>query len=115
MNLKSKPHDEHHKQIAQQKLDARLAMLQSLGTSPKTIERDAMIRKLKAQIKKANQHLKQVAKQMNLTDQNKKHKEEKAVAEKLARESGQGHKKHSRGPIKDKKIRERRPESDEQD
>jgi hypothetical protein len=82
MNLKAKLYEEHHKQIAQQNLAARIALLETQGAGQPTIEKDVLVRKLKADIRKANRRLTQVTAQEKLIAQKLQHKEEKAAAKK---------------------------------
>jgi len=107
MNLKAKLYEQHHKEIAQQKLAARIAMLETKETGRKPIDKDTLIKKLKAEIRRVDRRLRQVALNERLTAENLKHKEEKAAAEKLARQAAIGapNKKKVKGPRKEKKPR----------
>ncbi|UCF73250.1 MAG: hypothetical protein JSW35_02015 [Deltaproteobacteria bacterium] len=66
MNLKAKIYVENQKKTAHGKLAARLAFLNEKGLDGGAIQRDSMIRKLRAEIRKANYRLTCVAAQEKL-------------------------------------------------
>ena len=66
MNLKAKINVENQKKIAQDKLEARLAFLNEKGWDSGAIQRGSMIRKLRAEIRKANYRLACIAAQEKL-------------------------------------------------
>jgi hypothetical protein len=82
MNLKAKGYIQNQKTEAQQKLANRIALLESQGQEGKAVTRDAIIKKLQADIRKASRRLAQVAAQEKLIAQKQQTKTEKAAAEK---------------------------------
>ena len=66
MNLKAKIHVENQKKTAHGKLAARLAFLNEKGLDGGAIQRDSMIRKLRAEFRKANYRLACIAAQEKL-------------------------------------------------
>jgi hypothetical protein len=76
MPLKAKIHVENQKKTAHGKLAARLAFLSEKGLGGGAIQRDSMMRKLRAEIRKANYRLACIAAQ------------EKLNAERLAAKKG---------------------------
>ncbi|MFZ1956422.1 MAG: hypothetical protein WAU34_13085, partial [Desulfobacterales bacterium] len=63
MNLKAKNYVENHKKAAAEKLSARSAHLKTKGLEEAAIRRDPSIRKIKADIRKANFRLASIAAQ----------------------------------------------------
>ena len=57
MNLKAKAYVESQKTTAQKNLSTRQAALEAKGMNAKDVEKDPQIKKLKADIRKANQRL----------------------------------------------------------
>jgi hypothetical protein len=88
MNLKGKPHLEEQKKITQEKLTARIALLKEKGVDPQKVVKDAYIRKLRADIRKAGVRLSSIADLENLNSRKIQEKQEKAEAKKQAREAG---------------------------
>ena len=66
MPLKAKIHVENQKKTAHGKLAARLAFLNEKGLGGGAIQQDSMIRKLRAEIRKANYRLACIAAQEKL-------------------------------------------------
>ena len=87
MNLKSKTHLETQKTAAEGKLAARLALLKDKGLDEGAIGRGAMVRKLKADVRKANQRLARIAALEKFNADKAQAKAEKLAAEKAAREA----------------------------
>ena len=85
MKLKTKLDEQRHKEVAQRKLAARLAILETRGAEQKTITKDTLVKKLKAQIRRTERRLKQAVIQDKISAENLKRKEEKAIAEKEAK------------------------------
>jgi hypothetical protein len=79
MPLKAKIHVENQKKTAHGKLAARLAFLNEKGLGGGAIQRDSMMRKLRAEIRKANYRLACIAAQEKLN-------EERLAAKKSLRE-----------------------------
>lgn len=82
MNLKAKLYEENRKQVTQEKLSARMAALEANGTDKKIIEKDAVIKKLQAEIRQTTRRLAAVAAQEKLQAQKKENKAQKAAAAK---------------------------------
>jgi hypothetical protein len=60
--LNRKPYIENHKQLAESKLAARLEILKTKGISAVQIQRDTTVKHFKAEIRKANYQLANIAK-----------------------------------------------------
>ncbi|RJQ66283.1 MAG: hypothetical protein C4519_25995 [Desulfobacteraceae bacterium] len=86
MNLKAKIHAQDNKQAAQENLSARVALLESKGVAPQAIQKDTLVRKLKADIRTCNRRLAGAAAQEKLNIQKVNNKEAKAAAKKKAAE-----------------------------
>lgn len=82
MNLRAKPYEQTHKQSAQDQFAARKSTLEAKGLTPKDIQRDARIKKLSADIRKANRRLNAIASQEQLQETKKTAKAEKIAAQK---------------------------------
>jgi len=82
MNLKAKIHVERQKAAVQEKLDAHLALLKDKGLEDGLIERDATLRRLRAQVAKANSRLARIAAQKKLNQERAQAKIDKRAAEK---------------------------------
>lgn len=82
MNLKAKIHVENQKTAAESRLLARQVLLRENGLDPKTIQREALIRKLKAEIRKANYRLARIAAQEKLNADKARTKAEKLAGQK---------------------------------
>ena len=86
MNLKAKIHVENQKKAAEGRLSARLTLLQEKGLADTAIQREASIRKLKAEIRKANYRLSRIAAQEKLNADKAQTKAKKLAAKKSAAE-----------------------------
>lgn len=82
MNLKAKIHVEHQKKTAQEKLTARQAILNEKGLDEAAVHRDAVFKKIKADIRKANFRLTAIAAQEAQNAERAKAKAEKKAAAK---------------------------------
>ena len=69
MPLKAKIHVENQKKTAHGKLAARLGFLNEKGLGGGTIQRDSMMRKFKAEVRKANYRLACIAAQEKLNEE----------------------------------------------
>ena len=87
MNLRAKVYVENRKMRVQEELSARLARLKEKGLKDGVIQRDATIRKLKAQVRKMNYRLASIAAQEKLTQERAQAKIDKLAAEKAAKEA----------------------------
>jgi hypothetical protein len=110
MNLKAKVYAQESKQAAEKNLAARIALLESKGTPPKTIQKDTVVRKLKADIRDSNKRLAGVAAMENLLAQKVQNKEAKAAAEKEAAQkpAGKPAAKPDQPEKKEKKAKEKK-------
>ncbi|MBI5062454.1 MAG: hypothetical protein HZB87_03025 [Desulfatitalea sp.] len=111
MNLKAKRYEESHRQKAQEELAARLALLKERGIEPKTMEKDTIVRKLKADLRKAKHRLVGVASQEKLLEQKVQNKQEKAAAELQSKQAPKAEpaKKEAAKPAKkEKKPKEKK-------
>lgn len=118
MNRKAKSYEEGHKQKAQEDLAARVALLATRGIEAKRMEKDPLVRKLKADIRKAKHRLFGVAAAEKLGSQKIEHKKEKAAAEKQAQEAAKAQpaKKEAAKPVKkEKKAKEKKQAPAEQE
>ncbi len=112
MNLKAKPYEEMHKAAAQSSLAARIATLQSEGINEKVIQKDTVVRKFKAEVRKAKRRLTQVAALEKLKVEKEAHKAEKIAAAKASQATAQAPKKAKpadAAPKKAKKAKEKKP------
>lgn len=82
MNLKAKAYVENHKKTAQDKLAALKSALETKGQEPAATEKAPQVKKLKADIRKANMRLAAIAAQEKLQADKKNAKAEKAAAPK---------------------------------
>ena len=87
MNLKSKTHLETQKKAAEGKLATRLSLLKDKGLDEGAIGRGAMVRKLKADVRKTNRRLARIAALEKFKADKAQAKVEKLAAEKAAREA----------------------------
>ncbi|MFZ1985479.1 MAG: hypothetical protein WAU91_13760 [Desulfatitalea sp.] len=111
MNRKAKRFEEGHKQKAQEDLAARVALLETRGMEAKRMAKDPLVRKLKADIRKAKHRLFGVAAAEKLESQKIQHKQERAAAEKQAQEAAKAPpaKKEVAKPVKkEKKAKEKK-------
>jgi len=86
MNLKAKVYVENQKKTVQEALNVHLARLKEKGLKEDIIQRDATIRKLKAQLRKADYRLASIAAQEKLNQERAQAKLEKQAAKKAAQE-----------------------------
>ena len=112
MNLKAKIHVENQKKAAESRLAARLTFLQEKGLSAETIRREASIRKLKAEIRKADYRLSRIAAQEKLNADKAQTKAEKLAAKKSGGEKPQKQSVADAPAKKAKKEKKAKPESE---
>jgi hypothetical protein len=86
MKLKAKIHLENQKKTAEDRLTTRLDFLKEKGLESVAIQRDSVIRKIRADIRKANYRLASIAAQEKLNAEKAQIKAEKLVKEKGTRE-----------------------------
>ena len=87
MNLKQKIYAENQKKVVEGKIAVRRALLKEKGLDSAAIQRDVVIRKMRAEIRKANYRLASIAAQEKLSADNAQAKAEKLAAGKSAREA----------------------------
>jgi len=110
MNLKAKIYVENQKKTAHGKLAARLAFLNEKGLGGGAIQRDSMIRKFRAEFRKANYRLACIAAQEKLNAERlaaKKSLREMPPAEPIKEVPGKKGKKE--GKKKEKKEEKKEP------
>jgi hypothetical protein len=86
MNLRARIYVETQKKSSREKLDARLALLTARGYEKTSLERDPTVRKLRAEVRKADFRLASIAAQEKLNQDRAQAKIDKLAAEKAARE-----------------------------
>ena len=120
MNHKAKQYQLENQKKTQEKLTARVALLEGRGMKPEELAKDAYVRKLKADIRKAGARLRYIDASEKLNDHKIKVKQEKAEAEKQAREAAADQptkKKTAKAdkPKKEKKAKEKPMVAEAQD
>jgi hypothetical protein len=107
MNLKQKIYAENQKKVVEGKIAVRRALLKEKGLDRAVIQRDVVIRKLRAEIRKANYRLASIAAQEKLNAEKAQAKSEKLAAGKTAREKTRGKTaENARGKKKSKEKKE---------
>ena len=86
MNLRAKIYVENQKKDAQAKYAARLAFLRGKGIKPEGIQKDPILRKIKALLRKADFRLASIDAQEKQNRERAQAKLDKLAAEKAARE-----------------------------
>ena len=116
MNLRARGYVERQKKDVEEKLAARLAMLKGMGVSPQKIQKDATVRRLKAELRQSNTRLASIAAQEKLNQERALGKEQKIAAKKAEREAAlkgtpvePAEKKEEKGK-KEKPEKEAKPE-----
>jgi hypothetical protein len=102
MNLKAKRHLEEQKKKIQENLAARIALLKENGVEPKQLAKDAQVRKLRADIRKAGLRLRSVAASEQVNSQKVVKKQEKEAAREAAKNEPAAKKKKAK-PVTEKK------------
>jgi len=87
MNLKQKIYAENKKNVIQGRIAARRAFLKEKGLDSAAIQKDVLIRKMKAEIRQANYRLACIAAQKKLNADKAQAKAEKLAAGKNARKA----------------------------
>jgi hypothetical protein len=116
MNLRARVYVEKQKKDAEEKFAARLAMMKEKGISPEKVQKDATVRRLKAELKQANKRLASIVAQEKLNQERALATEQKIAAKKAEREAAlkgtpaePAEKKEKKGK-KEKPGREAKPE-----
>lgn len=107
MNLRSKAVLEKGKKVTEEKLATRLSSLQEKGWDEVAIKRDNVMKKLKAEIRKADFRLSAIAALEKLTADKARTKAEKLAAKKAAREKPPA--KTAKGAPAKKEKKEKKP------
>ena len=110
MNLRARVYVEKQKKDAEDKLAGRLAMLKEKGESPEKIQKDATIRRLKAELRKANTRLASIVAQEKLNQERVQAKEQKIAAKKAEREAALKGTSEEPAEKKEKKAKKEKPE-----
>ena len=110
MNLRAKIYVEHQQKETQGRLDARLAFLKEKGVPQDKIQKDATVRKLRAQARKSVFRLASIAAQEKLNLERVRAKADKLAAEKAAKEEA---KKEAAGAGAEKKEKKGKKEKGE--
>ena len=105
MNLKGKVYIEKQKAAAQESFNARRALLQEKGLEDKRIQRDPALRKLKAQVAKANSRLASIAAQEKLNQERAQAKIDKPAKDKAAKAAKKAEAAKSEPEKKEKKAK----------
>jgi hypothetical protein len=84
MNLKQKIYAENQKKVVEGKIAVRLAFLKEKGLDSAAIQKDVSIKKMRAEIRKANYRLASIAAQEKLNADKAQAKAEKLAAGKSA-------------------------------
>ncbi len=107
MNLKAKIHLENQKNAAEVRLAVRLDFLKEKGSESVVIQRDTVVRKIRAEIRKANYRLASIAAQEKLNAEKVQIKAEKLVKEKSNLEKAPTEKPK---PVAKKKVKPEKAE-----
>ena len=102
--LNRRPQIEAHKKAAEENLTARLELLKTKGLNDEQIQRDARIKKLRAQVRKAKHQLAGIAAMSDLMEEKAAAKARKAAAAKEPRQQAEKTAKPA-APKKPKKER----------
>jgi hypothetical protein len=116
MNLRAKIYVVDQKKRTQEKLDVRLALLKEKGIKDEAIQKDATVRQLKAEVRKADYRLAAIASQEKLIQERAQAKTEKVAAQQAAKEKKETEvseespeKKKTKGK-KEKQAKQAKPE-----
>jgi hypothetical protein len=110
MNLKAKVYVENQKKRVLEALNARLARLKEKGLKEDIIQKDATVRKLKAQLRKADHRLASIAAQEKLNQERVQAKLDRQAAEKAAKEAPQAEAEKVEPEKKEKKAKKEKKE-----
>ena len=113
MNLKAKVYVENQKKRVLEALNARLVRLKEKGLKEDIIQKDATVRKLKAQLRKADHRLASIAAQEKLNQERVQAKLDRQAAEKAAKEAPQAEAKKVEPEKKEKKAKKEKQEKQE--
>ena len=109
MKLKAKGYLESQKKVTRDKLAARMSSLKEKGLSTLAIKRDSLIKKMKADIRKANYRLACIAAQEKLNAERVQAKKEKLTAKKNAPDKPPAKNAKGAPAKKEKKAKKKTP------
>lgn len=112
MNLKAKRYEQERKAAAEQQLSTRLAILKEKGLDEAALAKDAQIKKIKADIRKAHRRLKAVAAHEQLLADKKQAKNDKLSTKKASAKADGDKKPAAKKPKdakKEKKAKAQKP------
>jgi hypothetical protein len=112
MNLRARVYVEKQKKDAEDKLAGRLAMLKEKGISPEKIQKDATVRRLKAELRQAKKRLASISAQEKLNQERTVAKEQKIAAKKAEREAALKGTAEEPAEKKEKKGKKEKPEKE---
>jgi hypothetical protein len=113
MNLKARKYVESQKKDIQAQLDARLASLREKGLDEKEIQRNAVLRALKAKLRKSNARLRSIAAQEKLNSDLAQAKLDKLAAKTAPAEEVKEEAAPAKKEKKAKKEKQEKPEKQE--
>ena len=109
MNLKAKGHLEGQKKVTTEKLASRISALKEKGLDAAAIQRDSVIKKMKADIRKANYRLACIAVQEKLNADKVQAKADKLAAKEKAPEKPPAKAAKAASAKKEKKEKKKAP------
>jgi len=109
MNLKAKVYEQDRKLANEQKLTARLAILKEKGMDEAAMQKDAVVKKIKADIRQTVHRLMSIAAHEKLLAGKKKAKADKLAAKKASAKADDAKKPAAKEPKKDKKPKAKKP------
>jgi hypothetical protein len=112
MNLRARIYVEKQKKDGEERMKARLAFLKEKQVGPEMIRKDATLRRIKAEIRKANERLSSIAAQEKLNQERVQAKEQKLAAKKAEREAAIKGTLEAPAGKKEKKGKKEKPEKE---
>ena len=110
MNLRARVYVEKQKKDVEDELAARLAMLKGKGGIPEKIQKDATVRRLKAELRKTNSRLASITAQEKLNQERAQATAQKIAAKKAEREAALKGTPAEPAEKKEKKGKKEKPE-----
>ena len=110
MNLRARVYVEKQKKGVEDELAARLAMLKGKGERPEKTQKDATVRRLKAELRKANTRLASITAQEKLNQERAQATAQKSAAKKAEREAALKGTPAEPAEKKEKKGKKEKPE-----
>ena len=112
MNLRARVYVEKQKKAVEDELAARLAMRKGKGDSPEKIQKDATVRRLKAELRKANKRLASITAQEKLNQERAQTTAQKIATKKAEREAALKGTTAEPAEKKEKKGKKEKPKKD---